>query len=186
MKSDRTYGGERPFATSEARLLVEAGIADDVDYDYERGLSRHLAAISALPDLGSTTGTTRPPDAATSGAIGAKATLAAVVLPVAAVAVALSMYLPRARDVAAPQKTGAAGAATAAAPAKGTNPSADVAESAAAVLEPEARRSNPDGENGRPRGAVAMRGRPRQATPGKTVVTAGASHGTPPRAGQSA
>jgi len=43
-----------PLASSadtppEIRELLEAGIADEVDYDYEAGLSAHLSATAALP-----------------------------------------------------------------------------------------------------------------------------------------
>lgn len=115
--------------STEVRSLLEAGIADDIGhYDFEKGLSTHLAAVAG-PPAGSG-GTGMPPAAGPGAPLGAasaptKALLGWIGAPLVSLTVAAAVVLSRGH---APSPTGGAAlhaVPTAVAPAEADQPESE-------------------------------------------------------------
>lgn len=84
--------------SADVRSLLEAGIDEEVgDYDYERGLSTHLAAIGPAPAGGGGAAPAGPAPAAQSaaGGMSAKGVALAIGLPVASLSAIAAVVLMR-------------------------------------------------------------------------------------------
>src|SRR5689334_8000109 len=81
--------------STEVRSLLEAGISDEVgDYDFERGLETHLAAIGTIPGGGGTAPSgAGPAGHSAAGAGGAKALALAIGLPTATLSAIAAVFL---------------------------------------------------------------------------------------------
>lgn len=79
---------------TEVRSLLEAGVSDDVgDYDFERGLQTHLAAIGTVPGGGAAPSGAGPAGRSATGAGSAKALALAIGLPTATVSAIAAVLL---------------------------------------------------------------------------------------------
>lgn len=75
--------------TDEVRSLLRAGIDDDVaGFDFERGLSAHIAAVAALPPAVPNV----PPPAVAAAGISGKALIAWIGVPVASASVIAALW----------------------------------------------------------------------------------------------
>jgi hypothetical protein len=102
--------------SAEVRSLLEAGIADDVaDYDFEHGLSTHLAAVAAFPSSGGgPKGGAGPASASPSStpAVSSKALALAIGVPAGTLAAIAAVVLLRAHAPASEEALGGAAPAT--------------------------------------------------------------------------